>query len=69
VPQMAASDEAAYQAANEAIVREAETIDVPGERAAVIVWEGEPRPGSDATQAFRVLAARAGFSERVVPTL
>jgi len=70
VLQMTAGDESdAYQAANEAIIREAETLVRFAERTAVIVWEGSPRSESDATNAFRALAKQAGFSQRVVPTL
>jgi hypothetical protein len=67
---MTVGDEAgAYQAANEAIIQEAGTISGPGERTAVVVWEGSPRSEADATEAFRKLATEAGFSQRVVLTL
>ena len=56
-------DEDAYQAANEAIIREAEIIAGAAERMAVIVWEGNSRSNSDATEAFRTLAENAGFSQ------
>jgi hypothetical protein len=69
LPMTAGDDTSAYQAANEAIIREANIFGASGERAAVVVWEGGPRLGSDATEAFRKLAAQAGFSERVVLTL
>jgi hypothetical protein len=59
----------AYRAANEAIIREAESIAGPGERIAAIVWEGSSRSKSDATNDFRVLAEEAGFSQCVVLTL
>jgi hypothetical protein len=59
----------AYRAANEAIIKEAETIAGPGERIAVIVWEGSSRSKSDATNDFRALAEEAGFSQRVILTL
>ncbi|HEV7266138.1 MAG TPA: hypothetical protein VGN83_14640 [Falsiroseomonas sp.] len=66
--------EAAYAAANEAIVREAQALaaragDAPRRLVAVVVWEGAARDGSDATQGFRELAAEAGFEQRSVPTL
>jgi len=69
LPPRAGDDGEAYQAANEAIVREAEAISGARERIAVIVWEGSPASESDATEAFRRLAERAGFAERVVLTL
>jgi hypothetical protein len=69
LPMTAGDDSGAYQAANEAIIREAETIGGSGERTAVIVWEGSPRSGSDATEAFRALATQAGFSQHDVLTL
>ncbi|SRR5260370_15865825 len=69
LPPRAGDERDAYQAANEAIIREAETIAGAGERVAVIVWEGSPRSKSDATNEFRALAEEAGFSQRVVLTL
>jgi hypothetical protein len=69
LPPLAGNESDAYQAANQAIVREAEDLAGPGERIAVIVWEGGPRSDSDATEAFRKLAAVAGFSQRFVPTV
>jgi hypothetical protein len=69
IPPVAGDDSDAYQAANEAIIREAEDLSRPGERIAVIVWEGGPRPDADATEAFRKLAEDAGFSQRFVTTL
>ena len=64
--------DAAYAAANEAIVREVQVLartGAPHRLVAVVVWEGVARAGSDATEGFRYLAAKAGFSERSVPTL
>jgi len=67
-------DDAAYAAANDAIVREAMALghgtDEEGVRRllAVVVWEGKARQGSDATGGLRNIATRAGFSERSVLT-
>jgi hypothetical protein len=67
------SDDAAYAAANEAIIREAASLaqadKPPRRRLAVVVWEGVARAGNDATEAFRDLASRAGFEQRPVVTL
>lgn len=69
----AGGGEAAYAAANEAIIHEAQALARAGGAAqrlvAVVVWEGAARSGSDATGDFRNLAAKAGFEERSVPTL
>ena len=69
----AGEGDAAYAAANEAIVREARTLVQAGGAAqrlvAVLVWEGAARAGTDATAGFRNLAAKAGFEERSVATL
>lgn len=69
LPRMVGDEDDAYQAANEAIIREAETIAGSGERMAVIVWEGSARSKSDATDAFRKQAEEAGFTLSVIPTL
>jgi hypothetical protein len=69
LPPTAGDDSDAYQAANEAIIREAEDLAGPGNRTAVVVWEGTARSGSDATDAFRQLAQDAGFSPRFVSTI
>jgi hypothetical protein len=64
--------DAAYAAANEAIVREACAITLSGSPrrlVAVVVWEGAARAGNDATESFRSLAATAGFEARSVLTL
>jgi hypothetical protein len=69
LPMVASDDSDAYQAANQAIIRETENLAGPGKRMAVIVWEGSPRSDSDATEAFRTLAESAGFSQRFVLTV
>jgi hypothetical protein len=62
----------AYAAANEAILREAQSLARPQQGGsalpliAVIVWEGTPRSGNDATEGFRTLAAEAGFDVREI---
>ena len=67
-------DDAAYAAANEAIIREAQGLaraaaGGPSSRLhAVIVWEGTAREGNDATGEFQELARKAGFEERIVLT-
>jgi len=68
LPPRAGDENDGYRAANEAIIREAETIAGPGERIAAIVWEGSSRSRSDATEDFRVLAEEAGFSPCVILT-
>jgi hypothetical protein len=70
----AAGDEtAAYAAANEAIIREAQALaragGTPRRLVAIVVWEGAARAGSDATEDFRRLAVAAGFEARTVLTL
>jgi hypothetical protein len=72
---VATDGEAAYAAANEAIVREAQALartsqpDRPHRLIATLVWEGAQRPGSDATARFRNLTRRAGFEEQSISTL
>ena len=67
-------DDAAYAAANQAIISEAETIaratgdGTPFRLVAVIVWEGSARAGTDASGGLLALAKQAGFDERSVPT-
>jgi hypothetical protein len=63
------NDEAAYAAANRAIVREAQAIGQDMRRVVVTVWEGAARPQSDATGELRNLAVGAGFEERSVATV
>jgi predicted acylesterase/phospholipase RssA/tetratricopeptide (TPR) repeat protein len=63
--------EAAYSAANEAIIAEAKRLAQIGTTRrliAAIVWEGSARPDGDATAEFRNLAAAAGFEDRVILT-
>lgn len=55
----------AYQMANERIIAEAKR---EGGSLAIIVWEGRPRSGGDATAQFRQLALHAGMSERFIAT-
>jgi predicted acylesterase/phospholipase RssA len=67
----ACGDEAAYVAANEAIIREAQVLARDGAAhrlVAALVWEGAARSGSDATAGFRELAIKAGFQEHSVQT-
>jgi hypothetical protein len=67
-------DDAAYAAANEVIVKEAEVLagsTVDGTRlrlVAVIVWEGSAREGTDASGGLLTLATKAGFEERSIST-
>jgi hypothetical protein len=68
----AEDDEAAYAAANEAILRETRALlstqlGVSG--LAVLVWEGHPKAHEDATEAFSHLATSAGLPVREVHTL
>ena len=71
----ATGGDAAYAAANEAIVREAQALartaqpGRPHSLIAILVWEGAPCPGSDATARFRDLTRRAGFAEQSISTL
>jgi len=72
---IATGGDAAYAAANETIVSEAQALartaqpDRAHRLIATLVWEGAPRPGSDATARFRDLARRAGFEEQSISTL
>ena len=67
-------DDAAYAAANQAIIREAEALaratseSTPLRLVAVIVWEGSAREGTDASGGLRSLATQAGFEERSLLT-
>jgi hypothetical protein len=69
------ADERAYAAANDAIIEEAQALaratnGKPARRLiALLVWEGQARPGSDATDQFGKLAANAGFKVESVLTL
>ena len=64
----------AYEAANQAIIREAEALaraisnGSPPRLVAVIVWEGSARAETDASSGLRNLAVQAGFEERSVLT-
>ena len=63
--------DAAYAAANAAIVREAKAIaggPEPRDLAACVVWEGASRGANDATERFRRLAVEAGCAELSVRT-
>jgi hypothetical protein len=67
-------DEAAYAAANEVIIREAEALAGSASDStrlrlvAVIVWEGSARVGTDASGDLLTLAMKAGFEERFLLT-
>ncbi len=68
------SGEDAYAAANQSIIAQARSLaEASGGAAprliAVVVWEGAARSGSDATEGFRDLAAKAGFDIRFVLTV
>lgn len=71
-----AGDDPLYAAANEAIVREAKALieqlsreeTIALRAVAIVVWEGASRGDGDLTEAFRQLAAQAGFEVRVVLT-
>jgi len=58
----------AYQKANEAIIDEARRAAGGAQPLGVIVWEGRPRSGSDATKEFLELARRAGMRESFIAT-
>ena len=68
------SDDAAYAAANQAIIREAQALaratsdGTPLRLVAVIVWEGSAREGTDASGGLKSLATQAGFEERSLLT-
>ena len=68
------NNDAAYAAANEAIIHEAQgliqetTAGAPCKGVVVVVWEGAAREGTDASGGLRDLARRAGFEERSVLT-
>lgn len=68
LPPTKGNDRDAYQAANEAILREAVSLAGSTQPIAVIVWEGAPHSVSDVTEAFRALAENAGLSLRTVQT-
>jgi hypothetical protein len=60
-----------YQYTNEVIIAEATRLagDLRGRKVAVVVWEGAPREGSDATEDFRHTALARGYELREVLTL
>jgi hypothetical protein len=72
---VAGDDDAAYAAANQVIIREAEGLakdtsdGILHQRVSLIVWEGAARPGTDASGGLQTLAAQAGFEQRFLLTL
>jgi hypothetical protein len=66
-----AAGDAAYAAANEAILQEAASLARQGatDVLAVLVWEGAPRDGADMTAAFGDEARRRGYRVEQVKTL
>jgi hypothetical protein len=71
---VAGDDDAAYAAANQVIIREAEALakDTPDgilhRRVLLIVWEGVARSGTDASGGLQTLATQAGFGQRFLLT-
>jgi hypothetical protein len=67
-------NDAAYAAANQAIIGEAESMaraasdSTPFRLVVVIVWEGSAKAGTDASGGLLTLAKQAGFEERSVST-
>ncbi len=61
-------DDAAYVAANQAIIDEAGRLAASRDTVAITVWEGQARSGNDITDAFRRLAAQVGFKPVTVLT-
>ncbi|MCI0466517.1 MAG: hypothetical protein L0Y57_05860 [Beijerinckiaceae bacterium] len=65
----------AYSAANAAIIKDAlslasaEAYGAAKRPIAVIIWEGQARPGTDATNNFRQSAVAAGFDIRTIVTI
>jgi hypothetical protein len=67
------NDDAAYAAANVAIIQDAQELARASEGVlyrllAMLVWEGSARAGTDSTEGFESLALEAGFTERYVLT-
>jgi hypothetical protein len=68
-------DDAAYAAANQAIIEEVEALtkDTPDgiscRRVCLLVWEGAASSGTDASSGLRSLANQAGFEQRFLLTL
>ena len=60
--------DSAYSVATRRIIERALEVASPQLPIAVIVWDGEPRDGTDATAEFRRLAIKAGMPVRVVST-
>lgn len=62
-------DDNAYIATNEAILDEAERVarETESSLAALVIWDGQARPGTDLTRQFRDSAERRGF--RIVEVL
>jgi hypothetical protein len=71
---MKGDDDAAYAAANKAIIDEAEALakDAPAgishRRVSLIIWEGAARAGTDASGGLQTLAAQAGFEQHFLLT-
>jgi hypothetical protein len=63
--------DAAYDAANDAILNEAATLAQEGatDVVALLVWEGAPREGADMTAAFGESARKRGYRVEHVKTL
>jgi hypothetical protein len=65
----------AYSAANKAIIKDAlslaasEAGEVDKRPVAVIIWEGQARGGTDATDEFRRSAEASGFDIRTIATI
>jgi hypothetical protein len=66
-----AAEDAAYAAANDAILHEAATLASQGtaDVVAVLVWEGEARRDGDITAAFGIGARKRGYRVEQVDTL
>jgi hypothetical protein len=66
-----AAEDAAYAAANDAILNEAAALARQGatEVVAVLVWEGAPRDGADMTAGFGEAARGRGYRVEQVKTL
>jgi hypothetical protein len=71
---VAGDDDAAYAAANRAIIRETEALakdtpnGIPQRRVSVIVWEGAARSGTNASGGRQTLVTQSGFEERFLLT-
>lgn len=63
-----AADGDVYAGANKEIIRQAAITAAPDTALAIVVWEGQPRRGSDATASFLKLAEEAGMKSKVVRT-